>query len=102
MKDQYDKIMDKNISETEKSLSLFLFIEKRLLFGNGNKRTALITANSAMFNQGVGLISIPEENFSKFNELLSVFYNSNSHMHYEKIKDYMYSNCIFGIEFFVK
>ncbi|MBZ0324403.1 Fic family protein [Enterococcus casseliflavus] len=102
VKNQYDKIMNQEISETEKALRLFLFISKNQIFWDGNKTTALITANLIMFKQGSGLISIPEKSFSNFNELLSGFYNSNNYMNYEKIKDYMYSNCIFGIEFFGK
>ena len=102
VKKQYDEIINQNTSETEKALRLFLFISKKQIFWDGNKRTALITANSVMFNQGAGLISIPEKIFSKFNELLSDFYNSNNHMYYEKIKKYMYLNCIFGIDFIGK
>lgn len=77
IKDQHDKIMNQEISETEKALRLFLFISKNQIFWDGNKRTALLTANQIMFSQGLGLLSIPEKKFVKFNELLSNYYNSN-------------------------
>lgn len=64
--DQFNKIMDQNISETEKALRLFLFIAKNQIFWDGNKRTALIAANSIMFNHGAGLVSIPEIKFRRF------------------------------------
>lgn len=97
IKDQYDKILNQDISDTEKALRLFLFISKNQIFWDGNKRTALLTANKIMFSQGVGLLSIPETVFTKFNELLSMYYNSNQSSDESKILHYMYDNCIFGI-----
>ncbi|MFV5899985.1 Fic family protein [Enterococcus faecalis] len=97
VKKQYDKILNKDITDTEKALKLFLFISKNQIFWDGNKRTALLTANKIMFDHGLGLLSIPETVFEKFNELLSVYYNSEEDRNSEKIMDFMYSNCIFGI-----
>lgn len=99
VEDQYDKIMDQNISETEKALRLFLFIAKNQIFWDGNKRTALIAANSIMFNHGAGLVSIPENKFMSFNELLFNYYNSSEDVGLEDILYFMYSDCIFGINF---
>ncbi|EGO9268285.1 Fic family protein, partial [Enterococcus faecalis] len=75
---QYDEIMNQDISETEKALRLFLFISKNQIFWDGNKRTALLTANKIMFQTGVGLLSVPENQFMNFNNLLSNYYNSDS------------------------
>ena len=99
VQNQYDEIMNLDISETEKALRMFLFTSKNQIFWDGNKRTALITANTILFNQGAGLISIPEAKFTRFNELLSAYYNSEDDIDAEKILDFMYSNCIFGITF---
>lgn len=96
---QYDEIMNQDISETEKALRLFLFISKNQIFWDGNKRTALLTANKIMFNRGIGLLSIPEIKFVEFNELLSIYYNSNVIIDELNIISYMYENCIFGIYF---
>ena len=97
IKNQYDEIMNQEISETEKALRLFLFIAKNQIFWDGNKRTALLTANKIMFSQGLGLLSIPETKFVKFNELLSNYYNSNLLLDELTIISYMYEYCIFGI-----
>ncbi|NSW26096.1 Fic family protein, partial [Enterococcus faecalis] len=75
---QYGEIMNQEISETEKALRLFLFISKNQMFWDGNKRTALLTANKIMFQTGVGLLSVPENQFMNFNNLLSNYYNSDS------------------------
>ena len=77
VKNQYDKIMNQEISDTEKALRLFLFISKNQIFWNGNVGTALLIANKIMFSNGLGLLSIPENVFMKFNELLSKYCNSN-------------------------
>ncbi|MDT2819258.1 Fic family protein [Vagococcus lutrae] len=97
VKNQYDKIMSQEISETEKALHLFLFISKNQIFWDGNKRTALLTANKIMFSKGLGLLSIPETKFVKFNELLSNYYNSNLLLDELTIISYMYEYCVFGI-----
>jgi prophage maintenance system killer protein len=99
VKNQYDEIMNQDISETEKALRLFLFISKNQIFWDGNKRTALLTANKIMFSQGLGLLSIPETKFAKFNELLSMYYNGNQFSNESKILTFMYEECIFGIQY---
>nr|WP_231593365.1 Fic family protein [Enterococcus casseliflavus] len=99
VKKQYDKIMNQEISETEKALRLFLFISKNQIFWDGNKRTALLTANQIMFSQGLGLLSVPETKFAKFNELLSVYYNSNDIVTLMSITSFIYNYCIFGITY---
>ena len=99
VKNQYHKIMSQEISETEKALHLFLFISKNQIFWDGNKRTALLTANKIMFSKGVGLLSIPETKFVRFNELLSNYYNSSDIIHLYDITEFMYQNCIFGINY---
>ncbi|EGO8194574.1 Fic family protein [Enterococcus faecalis] len=96
---QYDEIMNQDISETEKALRLFLFISKNQIFWDGNKRTALLSANKVMLQRGLGILSIPETEFEIFNELLSIFYNSKSSEDELRLIEYMYLNCIFGIRY---
>ncbi|MGF2152633.1 Fic family protein [Enterococcus casseliflavus] len=99
VEDQYDEILNQEISETEKALRLFLFISKNQIFWDGNKRTALLTANKIMFSQGLGLLSIPESVFAKFNEILSMYYNSNQSSNESKILSFMHEECIYGIRY---
>lgn len=96
---QYGEIMNQEISETEKALRLFLFIWKNQIFWDGNKRTALLTASKIMFSKGLGLLSIPEVEFAKFNELLSIYYNSNQSSDESKILSFMYEEYIYGIRY---
>jgi prophage maintenance system killer protein len=99
VKNQYDKILNQEISETEKALRLFLFIAKNQIFGDGNKRTALLTANKIMLDRGLGLLSSPEQEFTRFNELLSKFYNSVDKIHFFDVVEFMYRYCILGKNF---
>lgn len=99
VKNQYNKIMNQEISETEKALRLFLFISKNQIFWDDNKRTALLTANQIMFSQGLGLLSVPESVFAKFNELLSMYYNSNQSSDELKILSFIHEECIYGIRY---
>ncbi|MFB8608378.1 Fic family protein [Enterococcus casseliflavus] len=99
VKNPYSEIMNQDISESEKALRLFLFISKNQIFWDGNKRTALLTANKIMFSRGLGLLSIPETVFTKFNELLSMYCNSNQSGDELRILTFMYEECIFGITY---
>ena len=99
VKNQYDEIMNQEISETEKALRLFLFISKNQIFWDGNKRTALLTANKIMFSHGLGLLSVPESVFVKFNELLSMYDNSNQSSNESKILSFIHEECIYGIRY---
>ncbi|MFS1208672.1 Fic family protein [Enterococcus lactis] len=99
VKNQYDEIMNQEISETEKASRLFLFISKNQIFWDGNKRTALLTANKIMFSHGLGLLSVPESVFAKFNELLSMYDNSNQSSNESKILSFIHEECIYGIRY---
>lgn len=99
VKNQYDEIMNQEISETERALGLFLFISKNQIFWDGNKRTALLTANKIMFSQGLGLLSIPSNLFDQFNKILSAYYNSEDLNEKKELLSFLYENCIFGINY---
>ena len=64
------------------------------LFWDGNKRTSTIVANKIMIQNGKGIIKIPDNKLEEFNILLSEFYSTNN---MEKIKQFIYENCIDGI-----
>ncbi|MCM6854998.1 hypothetical protein [Enterococcus faecium] len=97
--DQYDNLMDQNISETEKALRFFLLITKNQIYGEDNQRTALLSANRIMIRNGTGLLSIPESLFEEFNKRLSMYYNSRQTTAELEISAFMYDYCIFGINY---
>lgn len=66
------------------------------LFWNGNKRTSTILANKIMISSGAGIITVTEKDIITYNKLLTELYNTNDD---QKILDFIYNNCIFGIEY---
>lgn len=83
-------------SETEKSITLMLWGMRRQIFIDGNKRTSMMIANKEMISHGCGIISVPNEKIKSFYELLIGFYETNN---IEKIRKFVYENCIDGLNF---
>lgn len=81
---------------TDRALTLMLYIMRKQMFLDGNKRTAMLAGNAEMISHGCGIISIPIEKQRDFTMLLIKYYESGS---MTEIKDYLYDNCIDGIDF---
>ena len=80
---------------TEQAIEYMLYGMKAQLFWDGNKRTSTICANAIMIKNGKGIIKVADKNLKEFNELLTEYYNTNEK---EKIKKFIYDNCIYGID----
>lgn len=76
-------------------MDLMLYLMRSQLFWDGNKRTSMIVANKLLIENGCGIISIKEEYISEFDTLLTEYYNTGLK---EKIVDFLYEHCIFGLE----
>ena len=93
VKKDIEKILEIN-NITERAITYMLYGMRTQLFWDGNKRTSTIAANKIMIQNGKGIIKVPDSKLEKFNELLSDFYTTNN---MEKIKQFIYENCIDGI-----
>ena len=92
-----DKILaNPDLSDTYKGIHFMLYAMRSQLFWDGNKRTAIIGANMWLTQRGLGLISVTDDYFEEFNVRLSKFYETND---YTAIDDFIYENCLYGIEF---
>lgn len=80
---------------TKRAIDLMLYIMRKQIFLDGNKRTAQIAANAEMIRNGCGIISIPIEKQEEFYELLIEYYETNK---IDKIEEFVYENCISGME----
>ncbi len=69
---------------------------RKQMFLDGNKRTSMLAGNHVMISNGCGIISVPIELQPAFTGLLIRFYESND---MTEIKQFLYENCIDGIEF---
>jgi Fic family protein len=81
---------------TERSIVLMLYLMRRQIFLDGNKRTAMLAANQIMISSGCGIISVPIERQKSFTEMLVRYYESGN---MEPLKNFVYEYCIDGIEF---
>lgn len=80
---------------TEKAIDLMLYLMRSQVFWDGNKRTSMIIANKILIENGCGIITVKEENINEFNILLTQYYNTNNK---NKIVEFLYEKCIFGLE----
>lgn len=81
---------------TERSIMLMLWVMRRQIFIDGNKRTAMLVANKEMIVGGAGIISISAELIEQFYTLLLSYYETGDMI---KISNFIYNNCIDGINF---
>lgn len=89
------KIIDKNFSDTEKAIELYMYCCKSQLFWDGNKRTAFIFANKYLISKGCGLLSIKDEDILSFNVKLTDYYQEEEKK--QILKEFLYNKCITGI-----
>lgn len=83
-------------SPTDRALTLMLYLVRKQMFLDGNKRTSMLAGNHVMISNGCGIISVPIELQPTFTGMLIQFYESND---MREIKQFLYENCLDGIEF---
>lgn len=77
-------------SVIDRSIEALLYIMKKQIFLDGNKRTAVLFANHVLIRNGKGLIVIPAELVNEYKKLLVQFYESNNK---KEIKKFIKDNC---------
>lgn len=78
VKEELENIIDSNEDEINKSIRLLLYIMKKQIFLDGNKRCAVIFANHYLISKGKGLIVIPAELVSEYKKLLIQYYETDN------------------------
>ena len=81
---------------TDEAITLMLYLMRKQMFLDGNKRTAMLAANQVMIASGCGILSIPVEKQRSFRELLIPYYEIGD---MEAIRSFVYDECIDGIDF---
>ena len=95
IKDDINKIINSKKTIVDKSIELFLYVARKQMFIDGNKRTSLIFANHYLVSHGKGLIYIPEDRIKEFKKLLVGFYETNNN---KKVKEYIKKYCYIDIK----
>ncbi len=94
--DEMIKIINSKISSLEKAFDITLYLMRRQLFYDGNKRIAMLIGNKIMIENGQGIISIKQKDIKEFYKLLISYYESNNKL---QLKQFLYDNCIDGMVF---
>lgn len=77
VKEDIRNITESNQSPLDKAIEALLYIKKKQLFLDGNKRTAVIFANHILIKNAAGLIVIPSELVNEYKKLLIHFYETD-------------------------
>ena len=91
IKEELTEIMNKNMNEIDKAIEVLLYVMKKQIFIDGNKRTAVIFSNHYLISKGKGIIAIPAELTTEFKDLLIPYYEGRDKTEIRKfIKDKCY------------
>lgn len=94
IKDDIRNIILQNKEDVDKAIELLLYVVKKQMFIDGNKRTSVIFANHYLISKGKGLIVIPIEKVDEYKKLLIEFYESNDS---KNIFKFIKENCYLSI-----
>ena len=87
-------LMQEAKSKTEIAIEVMLYIMRKQMFLDGNKRVGMLFANKLMIDNGCGIITISKENQTIFFTKLINFYETND---MKDIKKWIYDTSIDGI-----
>ena len=90
IKEELQEIFSRNMEDIERAIELVLFIMKKQIFIDGNKRTAIIYSNHYLISKGKGILVIPAELTGEFKDLLLGYYKGKDT---EKIKKFLREKC---------
>ena len=81
--------------KTEIAIEIMLWVMRKQMFIDGNKRVAMLFANKIMIDNGCGIISISQKNQPVFFEKLIKFYETGDNI---DLKQWIYETSIDGID----
>lgn len=94
IKEELSTIMESPADDVNKAIDLLLYVVRKQMFIDGNKRTSVIYANHYLIGKGKGLIVIPAEKVDEYKTLLIKFYETNDK---QMIKKFIIENCYMAI-----
>lgn len=94
VKEELEKILSANLELIDKAIELLLYVTKKQIFIDGNKRTSVIFANHFIISHGLGLLVIPENRVEEYKKLLIAYYEGEDT---EEIKRFLKEKCYLKI-----
>lgn len=97
IKEELEALLNQPLkTKTEIAIEIMLWIMRRQMFIDGNKRVAMLFANKIMIDNGCGIITIAQENQPTFFEKLIKFYETGDNT---DLKEWIYETSIDGIDY---
>lgn len=90
IKEELEIILNSKMDIIDKSIELLLYIMKRQIFIDGNKRSSVLFINHLLISKGKGIIVIPASKVEHFRKLLIDYYEDNN---IEEIKHFIKEEC---------
>lgn len=94
IKEELGEIFNKKFDDIDRTIELLLYIMKKQVFIDGNKRTAVIYSNHYLISKGKGIIAIPAELTKEFKDLLIPYYEGRDE---KEIKKFIKEKCYMSI-----
>lgn len=95
IKEELEEIFSKRIDDVDRAIELLLYIMKKQIFIDGNKRTSVIYSNHYLISKGKGIIAIPAELTKEFEDLLILYYEGKDE---KQIKKFIKEKCYMSID----
>ncbi len=96
IKDDIENIINnEERDEIDKAIDLLLYVVRKQMFIDGNKRTSVIFSNHYLISKGKGLIVIPIEKIDQYKKLLIDFYETNNN---KEIFEFIKKECYLDID----
>lgn len=81
-------------TDTDKAITMLLYLMRAQLFLDGNKRIATFACNKILISTGHGIFSLPPELKEEFAEKLIRYYETADPT---ALKSFVYANCLTGL-----
>lgn len=94
IKEDLEELINQSIDDIDIAIELLLYIMKKQIFIDGNKRTSVIFTNHYLISKGKGIIVIPAELTEEFKNLLIPYYEGKDD---KKIKEFIKEKCYMSI-----
>ena len=78
IKEELQQLLNSDVDNVDKAIEILLFVMKKQIFIDGNKRTAVIFANHLLILKAKGLIVIPNDRVDEYKKLLISYYEGKN------------------------
>lgn len=93
IKEEIEKILNKNEEPVNIAIELCLYCMKTQIFNDGNKRASVIFTNHFLISKGAGLLVVPENKVPEFKKILVAYYEDRDNGEIlEFMKKYCWKN----------